>query len=69
MFIKVCFFNINDEVMFIELEVLDVLGILVKIGYVFVDINMMFKFVKIVIIGEWVEDIFIVSNEVGKVLI
>lgn len=69
MFIKVCFFNINDEVMFIELEVLDVLGILVKIGYVFVDINMIFKFVKIVIIGEWVEDIFIVSNEVGKVLI
>lgn len=69
MLIKVWFFSIGEDVILVELEVLDVSGILVKIGYVFVDMNVIFKFVKIVIIGECVEDIFIVSNDVGKVLI
>lgn len=65
---KVRFFAAQDDSTLIELEALDVPGILAKIGHAFVDCNLTLRLAKISTIGERAEDIFIVSNSEGLAL-
>ncbi|MFC3093142.1 [protein-PII] uridylyltransferase [Alteromonas sediminis] len=66
--VKIRFYSRGDDATLVELEALDAPGLLAKIGHAFVDCYMTLKLAKISTIGERAEDVFIISNAMGKSL-
>lgn len=65
---KVRFYSPRQDSSLIELEALDVPGLLADVGKLFVDLNITLKMAKITTIGERAEDVFKVCNQQGLAL-
>lgn len=60
--------DLEYEYMVMELVVLDCLGLLVEVGCIFFEYNVLIYSVCIVMLGEWVEDVFFISDVDGNMI-